>query len=153
MSQRECIDLVIRGLEEKMQEEVKKPSKGKPFEEICKIVYHLKNSSTKPAKDPQQTTLTSSNSTSNGINAFGNSGHGRGGGGGRSGGRGGDNPGTPLKSLENRLTTVYFVFYCIHSYRERVSGSAHSSVSTFPLVRGCQNAKTNGARVSKRRRC
>ncbi len=75
MSQRECIDLVIRGLEEKMQEEVKKLSEGKSFEEICKIIYRLKNSSTKPAKDPQQTTLTSSNGTSNGINAFGCSGH------------------------------------------------------------------------------
>ncbi len=95
VSQRECIDLIIRGLEEKMQEEVKKLSEGKSFEEICKIIYRLKNSSTKPTKDPPQTATPSGNGTSNRINAFNYSGRGRGGGGGRGGGRGGGNSGTP----------------------------------------------------------
>ncbi len=52
VSQRECIDLVIRGLEDKMQEEVKKLSEGKSFAEIGKIIYRLENSSTKPTNDP-----------------------------------------------------------------------------------------------------
>ena len=96
VSQRECIDLIIRGLEEKMQEEVKKLSEGKSFDEMCKIIYRLDNSSTKPTKDTPQTTTTSSNGMSNGINAFNYSGRGRGGEeGGRGGGRGGGNSGTP----------------------------------------------------------
>ncbi len=95
VSQRECIDLVIRGLEEKMREEVKKLSKGRSFDEICKIIYRLENSSTKPTKDSPQTTTPSGNGTSNGINAFNYSGWGCRGGGGRGGGRGGGNSGTP----------------------------------------------------------
>ncbi len=70
VSQRECINLVNRGLEKKGREEVKKICEGKSFEEICKILYHLKNSSTKPTKDSPQQTTTSSNSTSNGVSAF-----------------------------------------------------------------------------------
>ncbi len=85
-----------------MQEEVKKLSEGKSFEEICKIIYHLENSSTKPTKDSPQTTTTPNNSTGNGINAFGYSGRGCGGGGGRSGGRRGGNTGTPRAAWRNK---------------------------------------------------
>ena len=52
VSQREGIDLVIHGLQDNMREEVKKLSEGKSFKEICKIIYRLENSSTKPTKDP-----------------------------------------------------------------------------------------------------
>ncbi len=51
-----------------MQEEVKKLSEGKSFKEIFKIIYCLKNSSTKPTKDPPQSTAIASNGTSNGVN-------------------------------------------------------------------------------------
>ncbi len=59
-----------------MREEVKKLSEGKSFKEICKIIYCFENSSTKPTKDPPQSTTTASNGTSNGVNAFGYSGKG-----------------------------------------------------------------------------
>ncbi len=78
-----------------MREEFKKLSEGKSFEEICKIIYRLENSSTKPTKDPPQSTATVSNGTSNGVSTFGYSGRGRGGGDGRGGGRGGGNSSTP----------------------------------------------------------
>ncbi len=74
VSQRKCIDLVIRRLEEKMQEEVKKLSKRKSFDKICKIIYLLENSSLKPTKDTSQSTTTASNGMSNGVNALGYSG-------------------------------------------------------------------------------
>ncbi len=107
MSQRECIDLVIRGLEEKMQEEVKKLSESKSFDEICKIIYRLENSSIKPTKDTSQSTTTVSNGTSNSINTLGYSGRGRGGGGGGRGGsvrRGGDNSSTPRAAWRSKPT-------------------------------------------------
>ncbi len=67
MSQGECIDLVICGLEEKMREEVKKLSESKSFKKICKIIYRLKNSSTKLTKDIPQSMARVSNGTSNGV--------------------------------------------------------------------------------------
>ena len=93
VSQRECINLVICRLEEKMREEIKKLSEGKSFDEICKIIYHLENSSTKPTKDTSQSMTTASNGTSNSINALGYSGRGRVGGGGNRGGGGGGGTG------------------------------------------------------------
>ena len=105
VSQRECIDLVIRGLEEKMREEVKKLSEGKSFDEICKIIYRLENSSTKPTKDTTQAAAAASNGTGGGVSAIGYSGRGRGGGGGgRGGGRGGGNPNTPRAAWRSKPT-------------------------------------------------
>ncbi len=51
VSQKECIDQVIYGLDEKMQEAVKKLFEGKSF---LGNIYRLENSSTKPMKDPPQ---------------------------------------------------------------------------------------------------
>ncbi len=104
VSQRECIDLVICGLEEKMRQEVKKQSEGKLFEGICKIIYCLQNSSTKPTKDSPLLTTTSSDSACNGVIAFRYSRWGRRGEGGRGGGQGGGNSGTPRAAWRNKLT-------------------------------------------------
>ncbi len=89
-----------------MQEEVKKLSEGKSFDEICKIIYRLENSSTKPTKDTSQLMTTVSNGTSNSINTLGYSGRGRGRGGGRGGSvrRGGGNSSTPHAAWRSKLT-------------------------------------------------
>ncbi len=46
--ERECINLVWR---RRCERKSKKLSEGKSIEEICKIMYRLENSSTKPTKD------------------------------------------------------------------------------------------------------